>query len=390
MLTGAVISPIISSALKAEKISTSSCPSGNSGWIRCRFRFETQFIFSLITGAMLRSPVLLVFLMLISAVLILPDLCLADDDTHKLSAQRRSTLSFIYENDIFNRSDGHYTNGVRVSWVPSSADTPEWALSIARVIPWFPADGEVRHGYSIGQSMFTSDDITQKNPPEDSRPYAGWLYANIGLAVETGQLLDQLILTLGIVGPASLADKTQRLVHEMVGSDEPQGWGYQLRNEPGVMVSWQRSWRALAVQPLVGRQLDLTPYVGISLGNVYTGSGIGFFLRYGSNLPLDYGPPRIQPGGVGTSSYVPTSQIGWYLFGGVEGRAVARNIFLDGNSFRSSRSVDKKYLVGDVQAGGVLVWNRLRLSYTHVWRTREFKTQESRDTFGSVAMSILF
>jgi hypothetical protein len=84
------------------------------------------------------------------------------------------------------------------------------------------------------------------------------------------------------------------------------------------------------------------------------------------------------------------SGFGWYLFAGIEGRAVARNIFLDGNTFRGSRSVDKKHLVGDLQFGFVLDWSDVRLGYTHVLRSREFQAQESVDGFGSLSLSVKY
>lgn len=315
---------------------------------------------------------------------------LAAESTTEESTGRHSTLSLVYENDAFNNSDVHYTNGICVSWIPASSQTPNWAVRFARAIPWVPVDGEVQHGYSVGQSMFTPNDISLKNPSQDARPYAGWSYGSIRLGVETGRQLDQLVLTIGIVGPASLAEQTQRLIHEIVRAQQAQGWDHQLHNEPGLMIGWQRSWRALAVRPLAGRQLDLTPHIGMTLGNVLTCVNGGLTLRYGANLPLDYGPPRIQPGLNGTSRFVPTSKVGWYLFAGIEGRAVVRNIFLDGNSFRNSRSVDKRPFVGDLQFGGVLLWNNVRLSYTQVLRSREFRTQENRDNFGSVNLSLQF
>ena len=78
----------------------------------------------------------------------------------------------------------------------------------------------------------------------------------------------------------------------------------------------------------------------------------------------------------------------WYLFAGVDGRAVARNIFLDGNTFRDSHSVDKEIFVGDIQMGIVLTKGDVRLGYTHVFRSREFKTQkESYQQFGAVSLS---
>lgn len=305
-------------------------------------------------------------------------------------ARRGSTLSLVYENDVFNNRDGHYTNGIRLSWIHGSRTTPNWAVKVARLIPWFPRGSEVLHGYSVGQSMFTPIDISEKDPPEGTRPYAGWLYASIGLGVETGKQLDQVVITLGMVGPASLADKTQKEIHRLINTSEPRGWDTQLHNEPGLMISWQRSWRALVLRRLLERQLDITPHLGLTVGNVHSYVNSGLTLRFGGNLPLDYGPPRIQPGAAGTSSFVSSPGVGWYLFAGVEGRAVARNIFLDGNSFRSSRSVDKKLLVGDLQFGGVVVWRDVRLSYTHVFRTREFKTQDKRDNFGAVTVSVQF
>ncbi|MAZ69808.1 lipid A deacylase LpxR family protein [Porticoccus sp.] len=304
--------------------------------------------------------------------------------------ERGSTLSVVYENDTFYNRDSHYTNGVRLSWIPGSAETPQWALDLAGAIPWFPRDGQVLHGYSFGQNMYTPRDITLENPPDGERPYAGWLYGSVGLGVETGLQLDQVVLTVGVVGPASLAEQTQKAVHRLVNADDPKGWDHQLRNEPGLILAWQRNWRALVDTTLVGNQFDITPHMGATVGNIHTYGNAGLTLRYGDNLPLDYGPPRIQPGLTGTSSFVPRPDIGWYVFAGIEGRAVARNIFLDGNSFRSGYSVEKKHWVGDLQFGAVLVWRNVRLSYTHVIRTREFDSQSESDDFGSLAISLQF
>lgn len=301
------------------------------------------------------------------------------------------TLSFVLENDLFYGNDRHYTNGVRLVWVPGpDTSTPEWAIKLARLVPWFPEQGEIRHGYAFGQSMFVPSDITVANPPLDDRPYAGWLYGSIGLGVELGEQLDQFSVSLGIVGPSSLAEQTQKFIHDVVGADEPQGWDSQLGDELGINLAYQRSWRRFATTTFLGNQLDLTPHVGAALGNVFTYVNAGVTLRYGKQLPSDYGPPRIQPGLSGSADFAPVSGFGWYLFAGIEGRAVAHNIFLDGNTFHDSRSVDKKPLVGDLQFGFVLDWSDIRFSYTHVLRSREFQTQENDDNFGAFSVSVKF
>lgn len=238
--------------------------------------------------------------------------------------------------------------------------------------------------------MYTPADIKIPNPPPDDRPYAGWLYGSIGLIAETGRRLDQLDLTLGIVGPASLAEQTQTIVHEVVGAPKPRGWDTQLKNEPGVILTYQRSWRRFVEETALGNTFDMTPHAGGAIGNVFTYANAGLTLRFGRRLPHDYGPPRIQPSLPGSGFFLPQNGFGWYLFAGVEGRAVARNIFLDGNTFRDSRSVDKEPLVGDLQLGFVLTWSDVRLGYTHVLRTREFKAQGKTSEFGAVSLSIQF
>jgi hypothetical protein len=301
----------------------------------------------------------------------------------------KGTLSFVLENDLFYNLDQHYTNGARLIWVPGrDAATPAWATYLLRLVPWIPESGEVIHGYAIGQSMYTPRDITIANPPLRDRPYAGWLYGTVGIGVESGQQLDWFEVSLGMVGPASRAEQTQKFVHKLIGSKAPQGWSTQLKNEPGLVLNYQRSWRSLAATTFFGHRLDFTPHVGATLGNIFTYADTGFTIRYGKRLPNDFGPPRIQPGILGSGNFSSPSGFGWYLFAGVEERAVARNIFLDGNTFRASRRVQREPFLTDIQYGFVVDWPSIRLSYTHVLRSREFRTQSRRDDFGAITMSV--
>ena len=301
------------------------------------------------------------------------------------------TLSVVLENDVFYGIDRHYTNGLRIVWVPGSdTPAPDWAVNVAKLVPWFPREGEMIHGYALGQSMFAPSDKTLVNPPLDDRPYAGWLYVTMGLGVESGRELDLMSVSIGMVGPASLAEEIQTFVHRFTNTPVSQGWDTQLENEPGILVSYQRSWRALATKTYLKNDLDFTPHLGMTFGNVFTYANAGITARYGRQLPFDFGPPRIQPGLPGYGDFSPASDFGWYFFIGIDARAVAQNIFLDGNTFRDSRSVDKKTLVGDLQLGIVLDWPDMRLSYTHVVRSREFETQENNDIFGAISVSFKF
>ncbi len=141
----------------------------------------------------------------------------------------------------------------------------------------------------------------------------------------------------------------------------------------------------------MGTQADIIPSAGVSLGNVNTSASAGAILRFGQGLNVDYGPPLIQPNLAGVT-FIDRVDAGyaWYVFGGFGGTFVARNIFLDGNTFSDSHSVDKKLLVGSATAGLAVVWKSARLALTHVWRTKEFDGQKNPDRFGSLSVSVGF
>jgi hypothetical protein len=330
---------------------------------------------------------------LIAALAAVPVLAAAPawaQDPPATGAAEVGTVSFVLENDLFYNLDRHYTNGVEAAWTSGKA-APAWALGAAAWVPLFPEERLVRTVYRVGQAMFTPDDIEVADPPPGARPYAGWLYASIGLIAESERRLDQLQLTAGVIGPLSLAEPSQKLVHRITGAAQPRGWDTQLKNEPGLVVSYQRSWRSFLSERVAGFGVDVTPHVGGALGNVYTFADAGLTVRLGRHLPRDYGPPRIEPGVPGSGFFVPAERwFGWYLFAGVSGRAVARNIFLDGNTWQDSRSVDRELFVGDLQFGLAATLGDARLTYTHVLRTREFDGQDGGDQFGALAVSWRF
>lgn len=294
------------------------------------------------------------------------------------------------ENDVFNNTDQHYTNGLRAVWVAPENSTPEWAQRLADVVPVFPGEAVRRYGLSVGHSIFTPYDTATSAPLPNERPYAGWLYGGVGFVSDTGRRQDYLELQLGIVGPSAMGKFVQNEWHGLIGADEANGWNNQLKDEPGVLLAYERKIRAWRSVNVAGFSADLTPHFGVTLGNVMTAAAAGGTFRVGLDLPEDYGPPRIRPGLTGSTYFVPGGPRGWYLFAGFEGRAVARNIFLDGNTFRDSMSVSKLPFVGDIQAGIAGTIGDVRVAYTQVMRSREYREQGDPDTFGSVSLSVRF
>lgn len=305
-----------------------------------------------------------------------------DDDS-------KGIFNVVIENDIFAGSDSDYTNGIRFSWLSSEEHMPGWAQSVARALP-LANDGHKRFSIATGQSMFAPEDLSRRDLVMGDQPYAGWLYGSVGMVSDTGKTFDNVMLTLGVVGPLSYAKQTQKFVHHVTGSPQPEGWNNQLKNEPGIVLTYERKWRGLYEASPFGIGADVTPHVGVNLGNINTDASVGATFRLGYDLPADYGPPRIRPSLPGSDFFIPTQELGGYLFTTIGERAVGRNIFLDGNTFSDSQNVDKKNFVSSLQVGATVTYGQTRLSYTQVIMTKEYDTQKHASAFGALTLSYRF
>jgi hypothetical protein len=309
------------------------------------------------------------------------------------------------ENDWFGKiagggSDRDYTTGIRLAWLSDSLDVPGWVERIATPPRIFGSEEDNtiwRWGLSINQNIYTPEETTTSEPIDDDRPYAAWLYLGLTLQgihrVGTEPVrMDTFDVSLGVVGPWALGEQLQNNFHNFIDDEETEGWDNQLDNEPALQLTYERRWRTGAYEPVSGAgiEVDAVPYLGAGLGNVQIYGAAGGILRLGQDLQKDFGPPSIRPALPGSEAFSDRG-FSWYLFAGVEGRVVAHNIFLDGNTFDDdSPSVDRIPLVGEGKAGLTVFWSDIRVSYTHILRTPEFKERDRWNQFGAVTFSVSF
>lgn len=312
--------------------------------------------------------------------------------TAPAGADDRGTFSFNWENDIYGGTDRNYTNGVRFSYVSPTepaTGTGDW---VAQNIFRAGENARIRRGLAFGHSIFTPEDTKTRAPLPDQHPYAGYVYGEVSYFVQRpGGTTQMAALQVGWVGPGALGETVQNDFHDLIDSDRVNGWDNQLADEPVFVLMYEHKERAWQGPVLFGMEVDLTPHWGLALGTLHVHAKAGGTIRWGPDLSRnDFGPPRVRPALGGGGFFDSSPGFSWYLFAGVEGRAVARNLFLDGNTFRDSPSVDKHPLVGDLQAGLVLQYNAVQLSYTNVARTKEFEDQNNAQQFGTVSLSVKF
>lgn len=237
-------------------------------------------------------------------------------------------------------------------------------------------------GYFLGQNIYTPDHISE--PAERSnhdRVFAGWLYGGAFAQRATQNEIEHFELNLGVIGPSSKAEEMQRFIHRTMGIDEPEGWQNQLGDEFAVDFTWMRKQKTDGLPFKHTSNFDSHVEYGFTGGSVHRNANLGLVLRWGYNLPNDFGPGRLEMpssacgGAAGGNSSV-------YLFTRVGGKLVQYGRFLSG--------LDEEPAVGLIQVGLAGRYKSLQVAYSQTFMTREYKEQPETDSFGTLTVTYYF
>ncbi len=306
---------------------------------------------------------------------------------------RKNFLTLTVENDSLGRgTDKNYTSGVRLSYSDITRRSGGLIDRLDEMVPFFSVNETTGTTFSIGQNLYTPEDITDTAQVPGSRPWAAFLYGSIGVATLTGDHVDEAELTAGEVGPWAQGEEAQAYIHDLMGFRDAEGWDNQIENEPGLILSWRRRWPQFFTYEFSDLSLAFEPNVGGSLGNIYTLAEGGATFRLAPAFDRWQDTPLlVRPSIPGSGFFLPQKgKVSWYLFGGAEGRVVGRNIFLDGNTFEDGYNVEKRIWVMDFNTGLAVTLGNVRVSYTLVYRTKEYKGQDDASLFGGASIGYRF
>jgi lipid A 3-O-deacylase len=309
-------------------------------------------------------------------------------------------LHILFENDLFSerlgigKSDRWYTNGIKGMITLKEGCKPIWLYGeLSTLIGWEPANKyDVRIGHTIGQLMFTPQDITNPTAQSSDRFWGGWLYAGTIIQrrpKDQTRELETFELDYGFVGRLSLAEQAQKLVHRTFNFDTPVGWHNQLRSEVAVQATYLRAVELKPVGNKTGLEGDLIGHYGFALGTLFDYANAGITARLG------YGLSDAPVGSIEMPSLEGFSKRGdrAYVLARIDAKAVAHNTFIDGSLFRRDphgSSVDRKPLVVQGTLGIVKEFEKSivrRLAILFHRRTAEFHMptgSASIQTFGTV------
>lgn len=194
-----------------------------------------------------------------------------------INAQENSEyvpVSFIRltsQNDLYQaylKSDKHFTNGAHIQFSHRKLDNPVFR----KILVGNFMDGFENFIVSVGQDMHTPEDFERVDVDSTDRPYAGLLYASFNRTISSPEKLRifRSGLSIGLVGPASGAAKTQNFLHKLIGNDLFQGWENQVGN--GLILDYALSYRR-GIKRLP-RFLDISGNIYVNLGTLMNFSAI--------------------------------------------------------------------------------------------------------------------
>jgi len=184
-------------------------------------------------------------------------------------------IEFLIENDVFNRTDHYYTNGLIINY-----SNPTFAKSFFFKL-FSPSKNVQFDRYGIGflHKMYTPIAKNKKPKFEEDRPFASYFLFHLHKETrkEVSKSSNYFQVGLGLLGTDAKGKELQNLIHKILPENEVVlGWDTQVKNE-----------FLFDIQYTYEKGIFHNNYFDfIALGNIQAGTlrdnlGIGAKLRFG-------------------------------------------------------------------------------------------------------------
>lgn len=301
---------------------------------------------------------------------------------NSLSAQTgnyNSSFGFRTENDAYLGfgSDRYYTNGLFINYSHAIRQADTSGKFIKKT--W---EAEA------GQSIYNAQTGAVPDISYVDRPFAGFLYASgkMNWFRRDGQQISAG-LTVGTIGPNSLGQDAQELLHDVVGFYEINGWQYQVKNELGVNAQFE--YKRMLTR--AGGKTDFSLSSRASLGTTFTGAAAGVLFRAGDINELYQSASTGSRISNQEDSAVPERELFFYTQPMLQ--VVGYDATIQGGFFRDDKGAvtyTPKRFVYSQEVGVRYAKDRWMMSFSAIFKTKELKSQVKSHQYGSASLFYSF
>ena len=279
-------------------------------------------------------------------------------------------LRFNYENDFFMATDEYYTQSIHFEYIAPSIR--KFPLHHALI----KAYQQRQYGVAIQHNGYTPSSVSTNEVLQNDHPYAGLLYLQqfaISIDPEKKQRFSSAI-SLGIIGPASLAAEMQTGIHKALDNVTPRGWHNQVRND--LILNYEVNYEKLILN--AGNIFMIDASVMVRAGTLSDKATIGTTFMLGK-LPTPYNLDK-------------SSKFVLYLYCRPEAGIIAYDATLQGGIFnkKSSYTLESneiEHAVFSSRIGIAGSWKGITLEYFQTSATRSFKAGKPH-SWGGIQLGV--
>ncbi|RZK79814.1 MAG: lipid A deacylase LpxR family protein, partial [Pedobacter sp.] len=240
---------------------------------------------------------------------------------------------------------------------------------------------------SVGQKMYNPFSGFAPDQDTQDRPFAGYLYAGGSISnFKSNESILKLSAEIGTVGPNSLAEDGQDLLHNAIGFYELAGWEYQIKNEVALNLSAQFT-------KLIHRStnLDFSVESYANAGTTYSGAGIGILVRAGDINQLFNSAYTNSVIGNNTKTKRLVDKE-FFFYAKPQLNFVAYDATVQGSMFNNNSPVTFgiKPIVFAQQIGANYSSQRFTFDFGVLFKTKEIKSDAKAHQYGSISMFYRF
>ncbi len=273
--------------------------------------------------------------------------------------QKKSYFRFHYDNDYFTKTDYYYSQGITLEYVHPNLQK---FLPVKLLIK--PSANKLKYGLAFNIFGFTPTSIRSDDILYGDRPYASCMSISV-FSIARNNIKQQRIsstLTLGVIGPAAQGREIQTGIHRWLKNVLPKGWQHQVKND--VIVNYNIAYEKKLIGIKDWFLLNNTVEARFGTLNDKLGAGFNFMAGHFNN------PYQFIEGKKKTS---------WYFYGQSRLQFIGYDATLQGGLFNryseyTIPSVQIARIVYQADAGIVVNFNKIFLSYTQSYLSKEFST----------------
>ena len=296
---------------------------------------------------------------------------LTDNSSTFRNINHNSYFRFHYDNDYFTKSDEYYSQGITFEYVHPSVKK----FLLSRLL-FKPYNSNPQYGIALNLFGYTPTSILSDSILYGDRPFN----ANISFKtflIQADPINHQQIssaFSIGVMGPAALGYQIQDNIHRWLKNPLPHGWQYQTKND--IIINYQINYEKQIKAVSNNFLLNATAEARLGTLNNKINGGFNFMAgRFNKRFePVNYTKRKAE----------------YYFYGQSRVNFIGYDATMQGGIFNrknpytiANNNISRVTFQAD--AGVIVNFKKLYLSYTQSFLTKEFK-QGKNHRWGGISV----